>query len=127
MSNTKKTNTKKTPAKKTAPKKAAPRKSSIPTLEEILGIEVMPQFQLLGRVINADRLTLSDQVRIGAAGEDLEAQVGSLVQVLNPRISVGEEFTLEEVMDGIDIQAMTRLFMMLSGQFTPRVQGGSGK
>lgn len=109
---------KKTPAKKT---------SSIPTLESILGIEPAVQFQFAGRVIEARRINLSEQLKLNAAiseVEDLEPQAAVIAQLLTARLVVGEEITAEEALEVLDLQTAQRLLLLLQGQFRPREDDG---
>lgn len=113
--------------KKAAAKK--PTKASIPTLESVLGIEPAVQFQFAGRVIEARRMNLAEQIKLNAVmgdAEDLEPQAAVIAQLLTARLVVGEEITGTEALEVLDLQTAQRLLLLLQGQFRPRDEAGDG-
>lgn len=122
----------------TTKKKRKPEasKNHVPSLAAVLGIEPAVQFELLGGTFEARPLSISENLRLGAAGEResdserLTAQADLLAQFLQARQVDGDEVTYEQLLDGIDVASSIRLFQLLQGQRRARAvddEGDGGK
>lgn len=119
-------------------KKKAAVKTHVPSLASVLGIEPAVQFEFLGATFEAKPLTITESLKLGAAGEKetdserMTAQADLLAQFLQARRVSGDEVTYENLLDNIDMLTSVRLFQLLQGQRRARAidedeDGAEGK